>query len=75
MRRREFISILGGAVVCWPVSTRPQQPERIRRIVLLMNFAESAKVGQTRKEAFLDGPAAAGLDRTQYRWGGSNSDA
>src|SRR5438874_162628 len=54
MRRREFIT-LGGAAVAWPLDARAQQPERVRRIGVLMGFPESDSEAQAYIAAFRDG--------------------
>jgi ABC-type uncharacterized transport system substrate-binding protein len=74
MIRREFISLLGGAAVAWPLAARTQQGERPRRIGVLMNLAADDPQGQARIAAFVQGLAQLGWTegrnvRIDYRWG------
>src|SRR5436190_2310312 len=79
MKRREFITLLGGAAVTWPLAARAQQPERMRRIAIFMNLASDDAEGQSRNAAFLQGLQELGWSvgrnvRVAYRWGANNLD-
>jgi hypothetical protein len=73
MRRRDFITLLGGAATAWPLAARAQQRERMRRIGVLMHLAADDPEGQRRVAAFLQGLQEAGwaVDRNvdiDIRW-------
>jgi putative tryptophan/tyrosine transport system substrate-binding protein len=76
MRRREFITLLGGAaaaLVSWPLVAGAQQRERMRRIGMLMHLAADDLEGQARIAAFLQGLQERGWSvgrnvRIDYRW-------
>jgi len=61
MGRREFVALLGGAAAAWPLAARAQQAGVMRRIGLLMGFAENSADGQRQPECFAKGVGKAGL--------------
>jgi putative ABC transport system substrate-binding protein len=79
MRRREFITLLGGAAVAWPLAARAQQDGLVRRVGVLMTTAMDDPEGQARLAAFLQGLQQMGwIDgrnaRIDTRWAAGNSD-
>jgi putative ABC transport system substrate-binding protein len=77
MRRRAFITLLGGAAAAWPLIARAQQRERMRRIGVLMNLTSDDAEGQARLAAFHQGLEQLGWSigrnvRIDYRWAGAD---
>jgi putative ABC transport system substrate-binding protein len=74
LKRREFITLIGGAAAAWPLAARAQQAERMRRIGMLMNFAADDPAAQTRLTRFLQRLQELGWTdgrnlRVDVRWG------
>jgi ABC-type uncharacterized transport system substrate-binding protein len=79
LKRREFITLLGGAAAAWPVAAGAQQLERMRRIGVLMASAADDSENQARMAAFLQGLAQLGWTdgrnvRIDTRWATTNAD-
>ena len=79
MRRRDFITLVGGAAA-WPLAARAQPADHVRRLaVLITPYAQTDREGQARVAAFLDTLQRLGwVDgrnlRIEYRWGGGDVD-
>jgi putative ABC transport system substrate-binding protein len=74
MRRREFINLIAGSAVTWPLTARAQQPERMRRIGVLIGASENDPEGQARAAALRQGLDKLGWTenrtiRIDTRWG------
>jgi ABC-type uncharacterized transport system substrate-binding protein len=73
VRRREFITLIGGAAIAWPLAARAQQGERMRRIGVLMALAQNDPEAEPRMTAFEAGLRELGWVegrnlRLDYRW-------
>jgi putative tryptophan/tyrosine transport system substrate-binding protein len=80
MKRREFITLLGGAAAAWPLAaSRAQQPEQMRRIGVATGTAADDPDGQARLRGFLQGLKQSGWTegrnvRIDARWGAGDAD-
>src|SRR5258706_7532659 len=60
IKRREFVSLLGGATVAWPLVALAQKPDRMRRIGVLMSLDENDIEGKAQLSGFTQGLADLG---------------
>ena len=79
LQRREFITLLGGTAVAWPLGARAQKGERMRRIGVLMHLAADDPESPTRIAALRQGLqqfgwADGGNLRIDYRWAKGQAD-
>ena len=79
MKRREFITLLGGAAATWSLGARAQQLDRMRLIGVLMGYAESDPAAQSQVAAFRGAVAKLGWTegsklRIEVRWSAGNTD-
>jgi len=77
--RRDFITLLGGAAAAWPLAARAQQPERMRRISVLLPATSDDPEFQARVGAFLQALALSGWTigrnmRIDISWATANAD-
>jgi ABC-type uncharacterized transport system substrate-binding protein len=80
VKRREFITLIGGAAAAWPVAARAQQGERVRRVGVLVGFRANDPQGEARVAAFRQGLQALGwIDgrnlRIDLSWGAGDADS
>src|SRR5262245_6119516 len=78
MRRRDFITVVGGAAASWPFAAHPQQGDRVRRIGVLMPYDENDPVQKRRLSAFTQALADLGWTdgrnvRMDLRWAGDDA--
>ena len=74
MRRRDFIKVLAGSAVTWPLAARAQQTDQVRRVGVLMNVAPEHPEGQPFVSAFRQALQGLGWTegrniRIDIRWG------
>ena len=79
MKRRDFITLLGGAAAAWPLAARAKQAERMRRIGVLMGYPEGDPQAQANVTALLQGLQNLGWIegrnvQIDYRWAGGDPD-
>ena len=79
IRRREFITLLGGAAAVWPLAARAQQAERVRRVGVFIPLAADDPEAQARSAAFLRGLSELGWTvgrnvRIDFRWAAGDAD-
>ena len=79
MKRRDFITLLGGAAAAWPLAARAQQPDRMRLIGVLMAYGESDSTAQSWLAAFRAALTKLGWTegsnlRIELRWSGADAD-
>ena len=79
MKRREFITLLGGAAAAWSCAARAQQPSQMRRIGMLTGFTSDDPGGQVRLTAFTQGLQQLGwtvgrIVRIETRWGAGDAE-
>jgi putative ABC transport system substrate-binding protein len=79
MKRREFITLLGGAAAAWPLTARAQQPDRMRRIGVLHTTGADNLDGQARNAAFLQGLQQLGWNdgrnvKIETRWSAADAE-
>ena len=79
MKRRAFITLLGGTAVAWPLTARAQQLDRVRRVGVLVNLGADDAEGRARHVAFRQGLQQLGWTdglnvRIDQRWGAGDAE-